>query len=91
MTTTRHGYHDLETRRFPFDDVWLGPSQLMAAMVADDKIAELWERGDFDALTVDELESAHHTVFNRTKARALALGHRLVWDLALEHLQKGPS
>jgi hypothetical protein len=82
----RHTYHDIEDRCFPFDDFWLGPSQLMAAMVADDKIAELWEQGDFDTLDPQELEAAHLLTFNRTKARTLALGHRLVWDICIEYI-----
>jgi hypothetical protein len=84
----RTSYDGIEHRCFEMDDFWLGPCQLLGAMVADDCIAQLWERGDFDALEVDELEDAHRRVFRKEQRRTVAVAHRLVWDVTLEYHAK---
>jgi len=72
-------YGGVEHRCFPLDDMWLGPCQLLAAMIADEAIADMWETGAFEAFNVDECPSQHRQSFDRLQARAMSHGHASIW------------
>lgn len=89
MATVTHEqrchYDGIDYRCFEVDDMWLGPCQLLGAMVADEVIARLWERGDFDQLDVGELQDAHRRTFEHHQQRTVARAHELVWELQLDY------
>jgi hypothetical protein len=81
----RVSYLGIELRCFECNDVWIGPCQLLGAMLADDHVAEHWERGAFDSLTMDQAEDAQRLAFESHRRRIVSMSHRLVWDLNVEH------
>ena len=51
-------------------------------MVADDRIAEMWEEGCFDdCRSIEQVDAMQRALFDRTKAHTISVAHRLVWGL----------
>ena len=78
-------FDGIEHRGFPISDMWLGPCPLLAAMIADESVADMWERNAFDALHPDEVEDAMQRSFNNMHRKAMAHGHNHVWVLNITH------
>ncbi len=79
-------YDGIEHRGFAISDMWLGPCPLLAAMIADEGIAQMWDGNAFDALHEDEVEDAMRRSFRNMHAKAISHGHRSLWALNLQHL-----
>jgi hypothetical protein len=84
--TPAHTYHGIDGRCWELNDVQQGPDPLLAAMLADEKLAESWEAGDFDYLA--SLDELNHHVVGTWQLHQRACFSRLsasCWELQIEH------
>lgn len=81
-----HSYDNIEDRAFEMTDVCLGPCSLVAGMVADEMVADMWENPPVDHQMLDtpELISRHIWEWERTHAACLRSMNATIWSLNIE-------
>lgn len=78
-------FDGIERRCHAMDDLWLGPCEVLGALIADETVSEAWERGKFDDVDEMELRSEAQKLFYAMRAAAVRHGHFNVWSFTLEH------
>lgn len=82
-----HTYENLEDRAFMLDDIMLVPDGgLLAAMIADEHVSDLWENPPADTADLDmlELHSRHIWEWERCSDAARRSINATIWGIALE-------
>jgi hypothetical protein len=74
------GFNDILQRCFPCNDMWLGPCQLRAAMLADEVL---------DDLGPTLCDYNENEVFEKTVQVVVNNSHVAIWKLQLEYRCKG--
>lgn len=82
-----HSYDNLEDRAFAMDDVALVPDGgLVAGMIADEHVADLWDNPPKDHYDLGQYEliSRHIWEWERCSDAARRSLNATIWGLALE-------
>jgi hypothetical protein len=77
----RTEFIDVEHRGFELDDMGHTNDSLLAAMVADETIAEAWDENQFQGMYFEEAQSAMATMWVEAKRVSLAHLNRALWLL----------
>jgi hypothetical protein len=77
----RTEFIDVEHRGFELSDVGHTNDSLLAAMVADETIAEAWEENRFEGMYFAEAQDAMAAMWTEAKRVSLAHLNRALWLL----------
>jgi len=80
----RTEFIDVEHRGFNLDDMAHVNDSLLAACVADDAVADAWERDAFEGMFVDEAQDAMASMWHDAQRSSLASLNRRLWALNIE-------
>lgn len=82
----RTEFIDIEHRGFALTDIAHMPDSLLAAMVADDRVSEMWEDDCFVGMFFAEVQDAMANAWSRAKRESLAHLNRQMWNLNIERM-----
>ncbi len=80
----RTEFIDVEHRGFELTDMGLVNDSLLAAMVADETVADAWDEDVFDGLNFEQANSRMSYLWSEAKTTSLAHLNRRMWILNIE-------
>lgn len=80
----RTEFIDVEHRGFELSDIALTNDSLVAAMVADETVADAWDENRFEGMLTDEAQDVMARMWTESKRVSLAHLNRQLWLLNTE-------